>query len=145
MSTGQHKAWELEQERRPSTANKRRHMWGKALRECREHLHQADLSLRAAMRAVPKEATAIAEDQRRFQQQLFDLMAIFDGRVATDNMRAEQYGLRTTSTPKQERAYNCHADRDGECNWAPCPQVRDDEPHTTGRNCPLPHWTDDEE
>ena len=31
----------------------------------------------------------------------------------------------------------CHADRDGECNDARCPQLRDGEPHKSGRHCPL--------
>ena len=31
----------------------------------------------------------------------------------------------------------CAAGRDGECGHAQCPQLRDDEPHTTGRHCPL--------
>lgn len=39
----------------------------------------------------------------------------------------------------------CHAGMDGDCFWKECPQNRDNEPATTGRHCPLPHWTDDEE
>lgn len=31
---------------------------------------------------------------------------------------------------------HCHAGRDGECNWAACPQMRDNEPHRTHRHCP---------
>lgn len=31
----------------------------------------------------------------------------------------------------------CHANRDGECSWDGCPQLRDNEPHRTGRHCPL--------
>lgn len=31
----------------------------------------------------------------------------------------------------------CHADPQGECNWLQCPQLRDCEPITTGRACPL--------
>lgn len=31
----------------------------------------------------------------------------------------------------------CKADRDGDCDWALCPQVRDNEPQSTGRHCPL--------
>jgi transcriptional regulator with XRE-family HTH domain len=31
----------------------------------------------------------------------------------------------------------CHADRDGDCRWAECPQLRDDEPATSSRHCPL--------
>lgn len=31
----------------------------------------------------------------------------------------------------------CHADCDGECDWSECPQIRDGEPHKSGRHCPL--------
>lgn len=31
----------------------------------------------------------------------------------------------------------CHADRDGDCRHADCPQLRDGEPRATGRHCPL--------
>lgn len=33
----------------------------------------------------------------------------------------------------------CHADRDGECHWSECPQLRDGEPAKSGRSCPI--WT----
>ena len=32
----------------------------------------------------------------------------------------------------------CHAQRDGDCDWWLCPQLRDGEPEATGRICPLP-------
>ena len=32
---------------------------------------------------------------------------------------------------------HCHAQRDGDCDWADCPQERDKEPTRTGRHCPL--------
>ena len=31
----------------------------------------------------------------------------------------------------------CHADKDGDCSWRKCPQMRDNEPFATGRHCPL--------
>lgn len=31
----------------------------------------------------------------------------------------------------------CKADQDGECHWKECPQIRDMEPDSTGRHCPL--------
>lgn len=34
----------------------------------------------------------------------------------------------------------CHAGRDGECGWWLCPQLRDDEPQTSDRPCPLWRW-----
>ncbi len=30
----------------------------------------------------------------------------------------------------------CHSDDDGDCVWAECPQLRDNEPRATGRHCP---------
>lgn len=32
---------------------------------------------------------------------------------------------------------DCHSDRDGECDWKKCPQLRDNEPEKSGRHCPL--------
>jgi len=34
----------------------------------------------------------------------------------------------------------CQSDADGECNWDQCPQLRDAEPETTGRSCPMYDW-----
>lgn len=40
----------------------------------------------------------------------------------------------------------CHAARsDGECFWQHCPQLRDSEPHSSGRSCPRKWYSDDEE
>lgn len=38
---------------------------------------------------------------------------------------------------QRRRFTQCHADDDGYCDWKECPQLRDDEPATTGRHCPL--------
>lgn len=32
---------------------------------------------------------------------------------------------------------DCHAQSDGDCEWKDCPQLRDKEPESTGRHCPL--------
>lgn len=37
------------------------------------------------------------------------------------------------------RQNECHADRDGECNWVNCPQLKNYQ-----RHCPLDVDTDDE-
>lgn len=38
----------------------------------------------------------------------------------------------------QERRFTkCQSDDDGDCDWGHCPQLRDNEPHATGRHCPL--------
>lgn len=34
----------------------------------------------------------------------------------------------------------CAADGDGDCVHAQCPQLRDNEPYTSGRSCPLHNW-----
>lgn len=39
----------------------------------------------------------------------------------------------------------CQADRDGECHWEHCPQLRDGEPDKSERNCPLAYGDDDYE
>lgn len=38
----------------------------------------------------------------------------------------------------------CHANRDGDCSWSGCPQLRDGEPMKSGRHCPLDIKTDEE-
>jgi hypothetical protein len=45
----------------------------------------------------------------------------------------------------------CHAGKDGDCMHQSCPQLRDSEPHKTGRHCPLgiddsdDSWLDDDD
>ena len=36
----------------------------------------------------------------------------------------------------QRQITRCQADSDGDCVWSGCPQLRDNEPHATGRHCP---------
>lgn len=38
--------------------------------------------------------------------------------------------------PDQVDDGRCHSDCDGDCTWKFCPQLRDNEPHATGRHCP---------
>jgi len=40
---------------------------------------------------------------------------------------------------------HCHADRDGDCTWEHCPQLRDGEPARSGRSCPKWNPRDDED
>lgn len=35
---------------------------------------------------------------------------------------------------------HCAAHEDGECHHPGCPQLRDNEPATSGRHCPLDNW-----
>lgn len=38
---------------------------------------------------------------------------------------------------KYEQGSYCRADDDGWCDWKGCPQLRDNEPYTSRRHCPL--------
>lgn len=40
---------------------------------------------------------------------------------------------------------SCHGERDGECCWEHCPQLRDNEPQTSGRHCPLDTYEDEDD
>lgn len=39
---------------------------------------------------------------------------------------------------------SCASHQDGDCHHKQCPQLRDNEPKTKGRSCPLYDWNDDE-
>ena len=57
-----------------------------------------------------------------------------------DEMRAELEAARTKfHLPRVSvwAAGYCHAGRDGDCDAAECPQLRDGEPGRTGRHCPI--------
>lgn len=45
----------------------------------------------------------------------------------------------------EEPLTGCHAGKDGECNHPNCPQIRDNEPKTSGRSCPLANWDHEED
>ncbi len=45
---------------------------------------------------------------------------------------------------QRAKSGRCQADRDGDCSWSGCPQVRDGEPAKSHRCCPLPHWGDED-
>lgn len=47
--------------------------------------------------------------------------------------------------PPPDKARGCQAGRDGECNWSHCPQIRDNEPHATGRHCPRDKREEDDD
>lgn len=42
------------------------------------------------------------------------------------------------------RITRCQADSDDDCDFAECPQKRDNEPYATGRHCPWDRVGDDE-
>lgn len=39
--------------------------------------------------------------------------------------------------PSQRCMTRCQCDDDGYCDYVNCPQLKDNEPKTTGRHCPL--------
>lgn len=48
------------------------------------------------------------------------------------------------AAPEGAKPERCHAGRDGDCIHKDCPQLRDKEPATSGRHCPLDVDEDDE-
>lgn len=53
----------------------------------------------------------------------------------------EQEGVATA--PPVAEYQGCRSGRDGDCFWAECPQLRDNEPRATGRHCPRDTQGDD--
>lgn len=49
-------------------------------------------------------------------------------------------GAPPVALPVVPEVEHCHADRDGDCRHANCPQLRDGEPAKSKRSCPLPDW-----
>jgi hypothetical protein len=60
---------------------------------------------------------------------------------------SDQHGIPTLSEEEADTRYRsgkyCHADRDGECHWKKCPQLKDGEPEKSGRHCPLDFMTEE--
>lgn len=56
----------------------------------------------------------------------------------SEAMRAEiiEAGKRC-GLPVESVGLYCQSQRDGDCEWASCPQIKDGEPSKTGRHCPL--------
>jgi hypothetical protein len=50
-----------------------------------------------------------------------------------------------TTDGDEPKPQTCQSDRDGDCDWKDCPQLRDGEPVATGRSCPLYDWEDVDE
>lgn len=49
---------------------------------------------------------------------------------------AEEVEKALNEIVEEEKKY-CQAGMDGDCFWKKCPQIRDGEPETSGRHCPL--------
>lgn len=68
-------------------------------------------------------------------------------------MRQSQSGITATHPAISEwimpenknELTNCACNSDGECVHDQCPQIRDNEPHTTGRSCPLYDWSHEDD
>ena len=46
----------------------------------------------------------------------------------------------TGKVPADLVGEHCRSDRDGDCNWERCPQLKDGEPGRSGRSCALFDW-----
>lgn len=55
------------------------------------------------------------------------------------NERTKRAALEAIAARRNDRTFvnQCRASLDGECGWSECPQIKDNEPRTTGRHCPL--------
>lgn len=71
-------------------------------------------------------------DARRVQVHLTMCIAAHARARKQCEQNAEREAL-MKGAPHTDR---CKADRDGECDWAGCPQLRDGEPKRSGRHCP---------
>lgn len=58
--------------------------------------------------------------------------------MTEDRMREEiREAGRKCGLPVAAWGTYCQSQRDGDCNWIDCPQLRDDEPRRSGRHCPI--------
>ncbi len=66
------------------------------------------------------------------------VLPLLAGVLSMSGYRVEVEAERILSRPR------CHAGRDGDCIWEHCPQLRDKEPESTHRHCPLDREHNDE-
>jgi hypothetical protein len=76
------------------------------------------------------------EDQERADERIPDLLA---SPAAVRWISAEPL---LGPLDIQRFVERCHAARDGDCFAKTCPQLREGEPHRSGRHCPLDTWGD---
>lgn len=60
----------------------------------------------------------------------------------TDSQFSDLMELSKRALPPIVPLRHCASDCDGDCRHPQCPQLRDNEPHATGRSCPLYDWED---
>ena|SRR5579863_1966413 len=99
------------------------------------------------MRAAGADIKRKAEDEQAVVLHWLVTLVLTHGSewrtVARDEMTAMQE--RVKAAPKNESPLKrCAAARDGDCDHAQCPQLRDGEPEKSGRHCPLDISGDDE-
>lgn len=99
-----------------------------------------------------KEATNLAAKRLRTVQRLQQKLHKLNNKLASKNEQVQRMSERIRELTERlesakreaERkpgvfvtsAIDCQADRDGDCHWKHCPQLRDGEPKRSGRHCP---------
>ena len=59
--------------------------------------------------------------------------------------RAQIAAMPAETQAQVDAGIYCRGSSDGDCFWADCPQIRDGEPHKTGRHCPIDTRDEDDE
>lgn len=114
-------------------------------RWARDHFGRDEGELPVCQLRLPGEhhlLTALrkAQDElARYRAEDGDLMrAIYAMRADhTEALRREEERGYAKGLADARLVNHCHGDRDGDCSWEHCPQLREGEPAATGRHCPL--------
>lgn len=81
---------------------------------------------------------------RKRLEAIEELIGACDGNLANlSDLESGACGFDPHHAHQVEYA-GCHSDRDGDCVWEECPQIRDGEPGRSGRHCPRDNWKDEE-
>lgn len=96
--------------------------------------------------ALHGDVTARVTDRRIILRTVADLKGAQPGTYTVTGDAAAELAAQTARqlgamVPTLTR---CKADRDGDCSASGCPQLRDNEPHTSGRHCPIDTQGEDE-
>ena len=126
-------------------ADEVRHLWPLIQQLCRD-LNQAHDEILRHLRVKPEEFHKY--DWPEWTPQANSIRwaeDIFKVRLAKTNLWT-LYPSGNENEVKSDERYEdkerCHADSDGDCIAATCPQLRDNEPTASGRHCPLDTWVD---
>ena len=99
---------------------------------------------------ILKEVKILIEDLKKLSKRIreLDLYMSGDTGATTYLERLEKAGLIKMPEPVKIKSTkeltHCCAARDGECFDDRCPQLRDNEPEKSGRNCPLLQYDDED-